>query len=252
MNSTLASKRGEALRTFADAYASRRKLEGLRSDIERAEQEASSAEKARQAFLSGLNHELRTPLNHIIGFAELIKQADEYGFDDDKKEEYLDLILGAAGTLLDQINAILVSAGYGEPTPAPDSASSLVTVLRRVIQENTATLFVGKVDIADDLPPSTLASRDLYKVLQMVFSVLTAKTRERRTLGVKAEAPMAGDRQVVLVLSVLSAHDGLSESALNSARTELINHGGRLEVESGPGTFQIAVGLPIQEQRQVA
>ncbi|NRA29871.1 MAG: hypothetical protein HRU11_06365 [Parvularculaceae bacterium] len=252
MNSIGASKRDEALKTFADAYAARRKLEGLRSDIERAEQEASSAEKARQAFLSGLNHELRTPLNHIIGFAELLKQADEYGFGEDKKQEYLDLILGAAGTLLDQINAILVSAGYGEPTPAPDSAGSLVTVLRRVIQENTAKLFVGKVDIADDVPPSMIASRDLYKSLQMVFSALTDKARERRTLGVKVNSPAPGEREIVLVLSVLSAHEGLTEASLNAARTELINHDGRLEVTSGSGTFQIFIGLPIQEQRQVA
>jgi len=244
--------REKALRDYAQAHASQREVEALRTKLVQAQQEASGAEKARLTFLSGLNHELRTPLNHIIGFAELLKQADEYGFDDHKREEYLDLILGAAGTLLDQINAILVSAGYGEPTPAPDTSPSLVTVLRRIMQENAAKLFVGKVDIADELPLCGLSSRDLYKALQMVFGILTDTARERRTLGVKVEPPSATQGEIVLTLSVLSSQEGLDADILNPARAELIRQGARLDVTVSTGAFQVIVRLPAQEQRQVA
>ncbi|MEM1410653.1 MAG: histidine kinase dimerization/phospho-acceptor domain-containing protein, partial [Pseudomonadota bacterium] len=170
-----------------------------------ATQEAARAEVTRRSFLSGLNHELRTPLNHIIGFAELLKQADDFVLTEDKRIEYLDLILDAANTLVDQINATLVSSGYGELSPAADPrAKTVVPVLRRLLQEHAQTLFVGKVDIADHLPASALAERDLYRSLQLVFAVLSDERADRQTIGVSVKAHDDGGPVVLIALSVLS------------------------------------------------
>jgi signal transduction histidine kinase/CheY-like chemotaxis protein len=65
---------------------------------------AEKSDKLKTAFLSNMSHEIRTPMNAIIGLSELLKIKD---IDDDKKEEYLDVILNKSQLLLKLINDVL-------------------------------------------------------------------------------------------------------------------------------------------------
>ncbi len=85
-----------------------------RADLEvrAARAEAENAIKARSEFLANMNHELRTPLNAIIGFATMLRQADEFSIDDERTGEYAQYILQSADLLLGHINTILEVAAF--------------------------------------------------------------------------------------------------------------------------------------------
>lgn len=57
--------------------------------------------------LAMVSHELRTPLGAIIGFSELLRDPMAQQFEQAKRDEYVDLIHGAATHLLSIVNAFL-------------------------------------------------------------------------------------------------------------------------------------------------
>ncbi len=85
-----------------------------RADLEvrAARAEAENAIKARSEFLANMNHELRTPLNAIMGFATMLREADDFAIDDERTAEYAQYILQSADLLLGHINTILEVAAF--------------------------------------------------------------------------------------------------------------------------------------------
>lgn len=69
-----------------------------------AKQKAKQSEMMKSAFVANISHEIRTPLNAILGFSELIKDADT----EQEKEEYYNLIDQNSQILLNLINDVLV------------------------------------------------------------------------------------------------------------------------------------------------
>ncbi|MEM1379120.1 MAG: histidine kinase dimerization/phospho-acceptor domain-containing protein [Pseudomonadota bacterium] len=251
MNRIAVPQRESALRRYADAYRTRIALDAATARAVEAERHALVAEDQRQAFLSGLNHELRTPLNHILGFGELLQQADAYSLPVEKRAEYLELILKAATALLDQINLILKDAGYGETSSGVDDEPSLVLILRRLLQQHAETLFVGKIDLADDLPGTDISAVQLSGILQSVFSLLGQTSGDRRPLGIRADSAPDED-QVVLTLTVLSADDPLPRDGLEISRARLTELGGSLDHQWSDAGEHITITLPAQRKEIAA
>ena len=87
---------------------------GTITDItERKEMEASlilSKEKAEEsdrlksAFLANMSHEIRTPMNGILGFAELLKEPDLTG---EQQQDYIEIIEKSGARMLNIINDIV-------------------------------------------------------------------------------------------------------------------------------------------------
>lgn len=72
--------------------------------IERLLIEATASDRSKNNFLSVVTHELRTPLHQIIGFSEIVQNAQSAGGETD---EYLGAIRSAAQQLLSRIAKIL-------------------------------------------------------------------------------------------------------------------------------------------------
>lgn len=66
--------------------------------------EAKTANKAKNLFLSNMSHDIRTPMNAIVGFTSLIRKNVE---DRDKISGYLDRISTASDQLLQLLNDVL-------------------------------------------------------------------------------------------------------------------------------------------------
>jgi signal transduction histidine kinase len=66
--------------------------------------ELENTEILRADFVNNFSHEFKTPIVSILGFAKLLKRKD---IPDDKREEYLEIILGEATRLTDMADNVL-------------------------------------------------------------------------------------------------------------------------------------------------
>ena len=156
--------------------------------------EAELAYQARGSFLASMNHELRTPLNAITGFTGLLKQADEMGFSDEQRAEYLDYILESAELLLSHINTILeIADAESGGTKLARRAVDIGDVIHQIIDgmahdESQSVVFAE--DFGDALPPVDVdpdkiaaAFRHLIEFLAEPGEMLRIKVSTRRGLA---------------------------------------------------------------------
>ena len=95
-------------RTVSEAHRTRFEMEKLASELERARDEAASANRAKSLFLANMSHELRTPLNAILGFAEVITtKALGKNHSPERQHEYVEHIMKSGRHLLGLINDVL-------------------------------------------------------------------------------------------------------------------------------------------------
>jgi PAS domain S-box-containing protein len=76
----------------------------------RARRAAEEASRTKSEFLANVSHELRTPLGQVIALSGLLQQANL----DEQQRQWLGLMRGAAGELLDRIDGILQFARLEE------------------------------------------------------------------------------------------------------------------------------------------
>ena len=69
-----------------------------------AKEKAEESDRLKSAFLANMSHEIRTPLNSIIGFSELLGDAD---FPEDQKSEFIQHIISNGNNLLNVISDIV-------------------------------------------------------------------------------------------------------------------------------------------------
>ncbi len=84
-----------------------RRMDALNKNLEKAREDAESANKAKTNFLFNMSHDIRTPMNAIMGFTELL---DKYQEDPLKRSNYLKKINDSSNVLLSIINNVLEMA----------------------------------------------------------------------------------------------------------------------------------------------
>lgn len=100
---THASMRERVDAATRDLQQALTELEDRNRDLEAARLEAEAASEFKSRFLANVSHEIRTPMNSILGFTELLQQADL----DPIHADYLATIHGSAQSLLTLLNGIL-------------------------------------------------------------------------------------------------------------------------------------------------
>ncbi|OUD12240.1 ATP-binding protein [Thioflexithrix psekupsensis] len=110
-------------------------LQRAHAQAEQARKEAEQANHAKSAFLANMSHELRTPLNSILGYAQLLIQANQLN---EHQKESLRIIMRSGAHLLTLINDVLdiskIEAGKLELFPSdfylPEFLKEIVDLFR--------------------------------------------------------------------------------------------------------------------------
>ncbi|WOJ90786.1 ATP-binding protein [Methylocapsa polymorpha] len=117
---------GGAIAIFRDVTKAK-----LRQDeLEAARAAAEEASLSKDQFLANVSHELRTPLNAVIGFSEILGDAELAPRDPAKQREYAAIIHQSGQHLLAVVNSILdlskIRSGSFEITPEPFPIAPLI------------------------------------------------------------------------------------------------------------------------------
>lgn len=112
-------------------------LQSSNEELQLATAVAEKANLAKSEFLSSMSHELRTPLNAIIGFGQLLGTniADAKP---ERRQEFVDHIVGAGKHLLTLINEILnlarIESGHVELSVEPVPLDDVLAECRKMIE----------------------------------------------------------------------------------------------------------------------
>ena len=140
--------------------------------ILRAKEEAESASKFKDQFLSTMSHELRTPLNAILGFSDLL--ADErYGLLNERQQRYISHIRVGGQHLLKLINDILdlskIEAGRMELAPedlrVAIAFGEVISALRPLADKKSQTM-------SQDAEPNLAVNADAIRFTQILTNLL--------------------------------------------------------------------------------
>jgi signal transduction histidine kinase len=233
-------------------------LNRMNDQLGRLYRELETASRHKSEFLANMSHELRTPLNAVIGFSEVL-QDRLFGELNDKQAEYVTDIHTSGRHLLALINDILdlskVEAGRMELQVYTFALSSVIENAVALARERATR---QGISLRLEVDPSAGAvTADERKVKQVLFNLL-ANALKFTARGGKVDVLARGDGDEVLV-SVRD--DGIGIATADQARifeefqqvgpsqlqegtglglalsrrfVEL--HGGRLWVESKPGS----------------
>lgn len=125
----------------------RKLLEEKEGELLKAIDEADRSNKLKSEFLANMSHEIRTPLNAIVGFSDIVADADS----PEERKEVADLIRKNANDLVSAIDGIMelsrIQTGEVEVKKESLSLSSLI---RQVMNGgNVPTELVMKMDLPD-------------------------------------------------------------------------------------------------------
>lgn len=139
-------------------------------ELARAKELAEQSDKLKSAFLANMSHEIRTPLNSIVGFAQLIPEAETV----EEQKSYIEVVNSNSEMLLKLINDILdlskIEAGYFNCNNTIFNLSELFRELEVMFNYKIST----DVEFRCDIPQQEFfVNLDRLRVSQIITNFMT-------------------------------------------------------------------------------
>ncbi len=190
-------------------------------ELERAKEQAESANMAKSRFLASISHELRTPLNAIIGFSSIIT-SQLFGRIGEKYLEYSQDIHESGVHLLEIINDILdlSKAEAGKLTLEYEEfdVTRAIGKCLTIISERAAE---GKVliqkDIADDMP---YMIADRVRFIQIILNLVSNAVKFTEVGGevtISAKSKPMGGNRTSFTFKIIDTGIGMSQQDVTKA-----------------------------------
>lgn len=130
-----------------------------------------AANQAKSEFLSNVTHEIRTPLNAIVGFSEILDQADSLP---KKLEKHVQTIRRSSQHLLNLVNDILdvsrIESGVSKPAHHQFSIRDLMENIRMLFSQQAASKGLELTFSLKNLPEKIIS--DDLKIRQILVNVI--------------------------------------------------------------------------------
>lgn len=139
-------------------------------ELKEALKRAEESDGLKSAFLANMSHEIRTPMNGILGFAELLKEPDLTG---EQQQEYIKIIEKSGARMLNIINDIVdiskIESGQIKATLLETNINEqlefIYKLFNREVEQKGLQLSLKKVS----LPPESIVETDREKL----YAILT-------------------------------------------------------------------------------
>jgi signal transduction histidine kinase len=270
-----------AIRRWREYKAELRRRYTLEQQLRIAAEQADLANRAKSEFLANMSHELRTPLNGILGFSEALA-AGHFGVLAPRQREYICDINASGHHLLKIISDVLDMAKLdaGRMTLSEEDID-LREVVESCIRLVRPRADAAGVVLADDTPaPVRRLRADELRVRQIVLNLLSNAVKFTPRNG--RVSVRVAERDDGLAIAITDTGIGMNEAEIEIALQPfaqvenlltrkyegtglglpIVNslvalHGGRLVIESAPGSGTTAtVVFPrartVDEPRAIA
>mgnify|MGYP001183969063 CR=1 FL=1 len=183
--------------------------------LQKAYDEAQSANKAKTDFLATMSHEIRTPMNAIIGLTHLALETQ----DNDQRQQYLEKVQKSSNALLELMNSILdfskVEANKIDILDEPFTLTKTIDKLAQVFQVKAQQ---KQLQLLFDIRCSTKirCSGDSEKIYQVLLNLLSNAIKFTETGHVLLKIDKRGNE---LGFSVSDTGMGISDTG----KTKLFN-----------------------------
>jgi signal transduction histidine kinase/DNA-binding response OmpR family regulator/PAS domain-containing protein len=92
------------LKVFSEMLVNIGNRKELEKNLVHAKEKAEESDRLKSAFLANMSHEIRTPMNGILGFAQILKEPDLTGAE---QQQYIEIIEKSGARMLNIINDII-------------------------------------------------------------------------------------------------------------------------------------------------
>ncbi len=185
----------------------------LRSELDKARQEAEEALSYKDRMLARMSHQLRTPLNAITGFAELLSDTNlesKQSFYNQHIRENANKLVGFINDLLDfsKIEAGLVTI-HEHPFNMYDSVNECINaVLPAALRKNLDLVF----HIASDFPLTVMG--DDLRIRQLMMNLLENAIKFTEKGHVKLYVDQCEQHKEMFCVQVADTGKGIQEDLI--------------------------------------